>query len=164
LNDPTSDYYVDPTEVRTDVMRARGHGGQHVNTTDSAIRLTHLPTNTVVSMQDSRSQHKNREKAWKLLRSKLAQAKREAREEEIVALRRNVIGVAKMGRGDKVRTYNWGQQRVTDHRSGFSVHNLDSVLEAGDELDKIIESVKTWLGDQEIAGLLAGEEAASKLK
>ena len=164
LNDPTSDYYVDPTEVRTDVMRARGAGGQHVNTTDSAIRLTHLPTNTVVSMQDSRSQHKNREKAWKLLRSKLAQAKREAREEEIVALRRNVIGVAKMGRGDKVRTYNWGQQRVTDHRSGFSVHNLDSVLEAGDELEKIIESVKTWLGDQEIAGLLAGEEAASKLK
>jgi peptide chain release factor 1 len=75
-----------------------------------------------------------------------------------------VIGVAKMGRGDKVRTYNWGQQRVTDHRSGFSVHNLDSVLEAGDELEKIIESVKTWLGDQEIAGLLAGEEAASNLK
>jgi peptide chain release factor 1 len=164
VNDPTSDYYVNPTEVRTDVMRARGAGGQHVNTTDSAIRLTHLPTNTVVSMQDSRSQHKNREKAWQLLRSKLAQARREAREEEIVAMRRNVIGVAKMGRGDKVRTYNWGQQRVTDHRSGLSVHNLDDVMEGGPELEKIIESVKTWLGDQEIAGLLADEEAASKSK
>jgi len=164
LNDPTSDYYVNPTEVRTDVMRARGAGGQHVNTTDSAIRLTHIPTNTVVSMQDSRSQHKNRDKAWQLLRSKLAQARREAREEEAVKLRRGVIGVAKMGRGDKVRTYNWGQQRVTDHRSGLSVHNLDDVMEGGHDLDKIIDSVKTWLGEREIEGMLAEEEAASNSK
>jgi peptide chain release factor 1 len=164
LNDPTSDYYVNPTEVRTDVMRARGAGGQHVNTTDSAIRLTHIPTNTVVSMQDSRSQHKNRDKAWQLLRSKLAQARREAREEEAVKLRRGVIGVAKMGRGDKVRTYNWGQQRVTDHRSGLSVHNLDDVMEGGHDLDKIIDSVKTWLGEREIEGMLAEEEAASNAK
>lgn len=164
LNDPTSDYYVNSTDVRTDVMRARGAGGQHVNTTDSAIRLTHIPTNTVVSMQDSRSQHKNRDKAWQLLRSKLAQARREAREEEVIKLRRGVIGVAKMGRGDKVRTYNWGQQRVTDHRSGVSVHNLDDVMEGGDELDKIIDSVKTWFGDREIEGMLAEEEAASASK
>jgi peptide chain release factor 1 len=163
-NDPTSDYYVNPSEVRTDVMKARGAGGQHVNTTDSAIRLTHLPTNTVVSMQDSRSQHSNREKAWKLLRSKLAQARRESREEEVLALRRNVIGIAKMGRGDKVRTYNWGQQRVTDHRSGVSVYNLDDVMEGGEDLQKIIESVKVWLGEQEIAGLLADEEAARNSK
>lgn len=162
LNDPTSDYYVDPSDVRTDVMRARGAGGQHVNTTDSAIRLTHIPTNTVVSMQDSRSQHKNRAKAWQILRSRLAQARREAREEEVVALRRNVMGVAKMGRGDKVRTYNWGQQRVTDHRSGLSVHNLDDVMEGGEELDKVIESVKAWLEEREIEGLLAEDEAASK--
>ena len=163
FDDPTSDYYVNPTEVRTDVMRARGAGGQHVNTTDSAIRLTHLPTNTVVSMQDSRSQHKNREKAWQLLRSKLAQARREAREEEVVALRRNVIGIAKMGRGDKIRTYNWGQQRVTDHRTGLSVFNLDDVMDGGEELDKIMGSVKIWLADQEITGLIADEEArASK--
>jgi peptide chain release factor 1 len=161
LNDPTSDYYVNPTDVRTDVMRARGAGGQHVNTTDSAVRLTHIPTNTVVAMQDSRSQHKNRERAWQLLRSKLAQARREAREEEVIRLRRGVIGVAKMGRGDKVRTYNWGQQRVTDHRSGMSVHNLDDVMEGGDELDKIISSVKTWLGEREIEGMLAEEEAAA---
>ena len=164
LNDPTSDYYVNPTEVRTDVMRARGAGGQHVNTTDSAIRLTHLPTNTVVSMQDSRSQHKNREKAWQLLRSRIAQAKREAREEEIVALRRNVIGVAKMGRGDKIRTYNWGQQRVTDHRSGLTVHNLDDVMEGGEELEKVIQSVKGWLGEREIEMLLAEDESISKAK
>lgn len=164
VEDPTSDYYVNPTEVRTDVMRARGAGGQHVNTTDSAIRLTHIPTNTVVNMQDSRSQHKNREKAWQLLRSRIAQARREAREEEVVALRRNVIGVAKMGRGDKIRTYNWGQQRVTDHRSGLSVYNLDDVMDGGEELDKIMDSVKVWLGDQEIAGLIADEEAARTSK
>ena len=162
LKDPNSDYYVNPTDVRTDVMRARGAGGQHVNTTDSAVRLTHIPTNTVVSMQDSRSQHQNRERAWQLLRSKLAQAKREAREEEVAKVRRGVIGVARMGRGDKVRTYNYGQQRVTDHRSGVSVHNLDDVMEGGDELDKIINSVKTWLGEREIEGLLAEDEAAAE--
>ncbi|CZS92337.1 probable peptide chain release factor 1 [Rhynchosporium agropyri] len=161
MNDPNSDYYVNSTDVKTDVMRARGAGGQHVNTTDSAVRLTHIPTNTVVSMQDSRSQHKNREKAWQVLRSKLAQARREAREEEVMKLRRGVIGVAKMGRGDKVRTYNWGQQRVTDHRSGLSVHNLDDVMEGGDELDKIIGSVRTWFSDREIEGMLAEEEAAT---
>ena len=164
FNDPTSDYYVSPTDVRTDVMRARGAGGQHVNTTDSAIRLTHIPTNTVVSMQDSRSQHKNRASAWRLLRSKLAQARREAREEEVVNLRRSVIGVARMGRGDKVRTYNWGQQRVTDHRSGLSVHHLDDVMEGGEDLDKIIDSVKSWLEEQEIRGMLAEEEAANAAK
>ncbi len=161
LNDPESDYYVNPTDVRVDVMRARGAGGQHVNTTDSAVRLTHIPTNTVVAMQDSRSQHKNRAKAWQLLRSRLAQAKREAREEEVMRVRRGVIGVAKMGRGDKVRTYNWGQQRVTDHRSGISVYNLDDVMEGGIELDKIIDSVKAWLGEREIEGMLAEDEAAA---
>ena len=72
--------------------------------------------------------------------------------------------MAKMGRGDKVRTYNWGQQRVTDHRSGVSVHNLDDVMEGGDELDKIIDSVKTWFGDREIEGILAEEEAANASK
>lgn len=162
FNDPNSDYYVNPQDVRTDVMRARGAGGQHVNTTDSAIRLTHIPTNTVVSMQDTRSQHKNREKAWNVLRARLAQARREAREEEMMKLRRSVVGVAKMGRGDKVRTYNWGQQRVTDHRSGLSVHNLDDVMEGGDELDKIVESVKTWMGEREIENLIAEEEEKNK--
>jgi peptide chain release factor 1 len=164
LNDPTSDYYVNPSDVRTDVMRARGAGGQHVNTTDSAIRLTHIPTNIVVNMQDSRSQHQNREKAWQMLRSRIAQARIEAREEEVVALRRNVIGIAKMGRGDKVRTYNYGQQRVTDHRSGLNVYNLDNVMDGGDELDKIIGSVRQWLGDREIEGLIAEDEVANKSK
>lgn len=164
FDDPNSDYYIDPKDVRTDIMRARGAGGQHVNTTDSAVRLTHLPTGTVAACQDSRSQPKNREKAWRLLRSRIAQARREAREEEMVALRRSVVGVAKMGRGDKVRTYNWGQQRVTDHRSGMSVHDLDDVLEGGIELERVMESVRSWLGEQEVLGLVAEEEAKAKEK
>ena len=161
FDNPSSDYYIDPKDVRTDIMRARGAGGQHVNTTDSAVRLTHLPTNTVVAIQDSRSQPKNRAKAWQLLRSKLAQARREAREEEMVQMRRSVIGVGKTGRGDKVRTYNWGQQRVTDHRSGITLHNLDDILEGGDSLEKVMKSVKTWLAERDINNLIADEEAAA---
>ena len=160
FEDPSNDYYVDPAAVRTDVMRARGAGGQHVNTTDSAVRLTHIPTNTVVAIQDSRSQHQNRAKAWQLLRAKLAQARRDAREEELAQIRLSVVGVARMGRGDKVRTYNWGQQRVTDHRSGITVHHLDDVLEGGESLDKVMASVKEWLKIQELEMLVANEEAA----
>ena len=162
FNDPSSDYYVDPKEVRTDVMRARGAGGQHVNTTDSAVRLTHLPTNTVVAIQDSRSQPKNREKAWRLLRAKIAQARREAREEEMAQMRVSVVGVARMGRGDKIRTYNWGQQRVTDHRSGLTLHHLDDILEGGDGLDKIIDSARAWLTEQELESLAADEEVMAE--
>ncbi|KAF2488503.1 release factor [Lophium mytilinum] len=159
LENPESDYYVDPKEVRTEIMRARGAGGQHVNTTDSAVRLTHLPTMTSVSMQDYRSQPKNREKAWQLLRSRLAQARREKREEEMVQMRRNVVGVAKMGRGDKVRTYNWGQQRVTDHRSGLTVHGLDDVMDGGMMLEKVMESVRMWLTERDVEAIVAEEES-----
>ena len=158
--DTSNDYYVDPTDVKTDVMRSRGAGGQHVNTTDSAVRLTHLPTNTVVAVQDSRSQHQNRAKAWQILRGRLAQARRDAREEEMAQLRLSVIGVSRMGRGDKIRTYNWGQQRVTDHRSGITLHHLDDVLEGGESLDKVMASVKEWLKVQDLKILVADEEAA----
>lgn len=160
-DDPESDYYIDPKEVRLEVMRASGAGGQHVNKTESAVRLTHLPTNTVVSMQDSRSQPKNKEKAWALLRSRIAQLRREKREEEMVALRRSVVGVAKTGRGDKVRTYNWNQQRVTDHRSGTTVHDLDDVMDGGHALEQVMESVRTWLMEKDIEALMA-EEATAK--
>ncbi len=156
-DDPSSDYYIDPKDVRTDVMRARGAGGQHVNTTDSAVRLTHIPTNTVISIQDTRSQIQNREKAWKLLRSKIAQARRESREEEMLRMRRSVVGVARMGRGDKVRTYNFSQQRVTDHRSGVSVHNLNEVLAGGENLEKVMSSVNAWLGEQDMQTILVDE-------
>ena len=161
-SDPNSDYYVDPKEVKIDVMRASGAGGQHVNTTDSAVRLTHLPTNTVVAMQESRSQQKNREKAWRLLRSRIAQARRETREEEKSRLRSSIIGSAAIGRGDKIRTYNWGQQRVTDHRSGITLHHLDDILEGGGSLDTIMQSVRAWLTERDLEALAADEELSKR--
>lgn len=162
FEDPSNDHYINPTEVKTEIMRARGAGGQHVNTTDSAVRLTHVPTNTVVVMQDSRSQHQNRAKAWQILRARLAQARRDAREEEMAQLRLSIVGVARMGRGDKVRTYNWGQQRVTDHRSGITLHHLDDILEGGESLEKVMASVKAWLKLQDLEMLVANGESARR--
>ncbi|KAL3446828.1 hypothetical protein BJX65DRAFT_296160 [Aspergillus insuetus] len=163
FDDPNSDYYIDPQDVRSEKMRASGAGGQHVNKTESAIRLTHIPTGIVVSMQDSRSQHANRKKAWQILRAKLAEARQEAREQEVVELRRGVLGgVARMGRGDKIRTYNYGQSRCTDHRSGITVHNLDDVLEGGDSLETVMDSVRSWLTDREILEMVSVSEAIEK--
>lgn len=160
FEDPNSDYYINPKEIRTDVLKASGAGGQHVNKTESAIRLTHIPTNTVVSMQDSRSQHENREKAWTVMRSRLAQARREAREEELKQMRRSLVGVAKMGRGDKIRTYNWSQQRITDHRSGTTVHGIDGVLSGGQNLEKLMEEVRKWMAEREVEDMIASAENA----
>lgn len=161
FDDPKSDYYVNPTDVRSDVMRASGAGGQHVNKTESKVRLTHLPTNTVVEVSESRSQMANREQAWNILRSRIAQMKREEREEEIVRLRKGA-GAGKVGREHKVRTYNWGQQRVSDHRSGFDLRNLDEVMEGGEALDRVMESVRIWMADQDVLGLVAEEEEKAK--
>jgi peptide chain release factor 1 len=164
-DDPTSDYYVDPQEVQSEKMRASGPGGQHVNKTESAIRLTHIPTGIVVSMQDSRSQHANRRKAWQLLRARLAEARREVREDEMVKLRRNAMGgVAKMGRTDKIRTYNYGQSRCTDHRSGITMHNLASVLGGGDGLEAVMDSVRRWIAESELQAMLIEDVRKSSHK
>lgn len=163
FDDPNSDYYVDPQEVRTEKMRASGAGGQHVNKTESAIRLTHIPTGIVISMQDSRSQHSNRKKAWQLLRAKLAERRQEAREQELMQLRRGAMGgVARMGRGDKIRTYNFGQSRCTDHRSGITIHNLANVLNGGDGLEAVMNSVRSWLVENEIEAMVAEEQARER--
>lgn len=165
FEDPNSDYYVDAQEVRIEKMRAGGAGGQHVNKTESAIRMTHIPTGIVVNMQESRSQHSNRKHAWQLLRAKLAKMRQEAREQELMELRRGVMGgVSKMDRGDKVRTYNYGQSRCTDHRSGATLHNLDGILEGGEDLETVMDSVRVWLVDQEIEGMIAEDAAGAREK
>ncbi|KAK0867429.1 Peptide chain release factor 1, mitochondrial [Friedmanniomyces endolithicus] len=163
FNDPKSDYYVDPKDVNIDVMRASGAGGQHVNRTESAVRLTHTPTNTVVAMQESRSQLENREKAWRLLRSRIAQQRRDVREEELARLRRGA-GAGKAGRENKVRTYNWGQQRVSDHRSGIDVRNLDDVMAGGEALERVMASVRAWMAEQEVLSFVAEDEGRTSSK
>ncbi|KAF5012136.1 hypothetical protein FDECE_1785 [Fusarium decemcellulare] len=158
FEDPESDFYVNPQEVKIETMRARGAGGQHVNKTESAIRMTHLPTGTVVSMQDHRSQQRNREEAWKMLRARIADQRREAREEEAAKLRNSVLSKTQITRGDKIRTYNYNQDRCTDHRAGIDVHDLPNVLEGGEKLDKIMDGAKDWLVGRDIEMLVAEEE------
>lgn len=164
VNNPESDSYIDPSEVKTETMRARGAGGQHVNKTESAIRLTHIPTGLQVSMQDQRSQGQNREAAWRILRSRIAVARREAREEEAKSLRDSVLAKDKITRGDKIRTYNYSQDRCSDHRSGIDTHNLPNVLEGGEVLDRVLDSVREWRLGKDIEIVLAEEEAARASK
>ena len=130
------DVDLDEKELRIDVYRASGPGGQSVNTTDSAVRITHLPTGIMVTQQDEKSQHKNRAKALKILRSRLYDLERERADTERAAQRRGQIGSG--DRSERVRTYNFPQGRVTDHRINLTLHKLDRVL-AGEALDEVID-------------------------
>jgi peptide chain release factor 1 len=122
-----------------DVYRSTGPGGQSVNTTDSAVRITHLPTGIVVSMQDEKSQLQNRQKALRVLRARLFELERERRAAEEAATRRSQIGSGE--RAEKIRTYNFPESRVTDHRVKVTVHQLDRVLEG--ELDELTEALQS---------------------
>jgi peptide chain release factor 1 len=132
------DMKIDPGDLRVDVFRAGGHGGQHVNVTDSAVRITHLPTGLVVSCQDERSQGRNKAKAMKVLAARLLDSRRAAEQSKTAQARRQQIGTGE--RSEKIRTYNFPQNRVTDHRIKFSVHSLDKVL-AG-ELDPVFAALE----------------------
>ncbi|HTZ87622.1 MAG TPA: peptide chain release factor 1 [Solirubrobacteraceae bacterium] len=121
------DVQVDPNELQIDVYRSSGPGGQSVNTTDSAVRITHKPTGIVVSMQDEKSQLQNREKALRVLRARLYERALAEQQAELAADRRSQVGTG--DRAEKIRTYNYGERRVTDHRIKLTVHNLDAVLE-----------------------------------
>ena len=121
------DLVIDPSDLRIDTMRSSGPGGQSVNTTDSAVRITHLPTELVVICQDEKSQHKNRTKAMKILRSRLLEQMEAAQNEERAKIRRSMVGSG--DRSEKIRTYNFPQSRVTDHRIGLSIHETNSILD-----------------------------------
>ncbi|MGD9502841.1 MAG: peptide chain release factor 1 [Methyloceanibacter sp.] len=135
------DIKIDDKDLRIDVFRASGPGGQSVNTTDSAVRITHLPSGLVVSQQDEKSQHKNKAKAMKVLRARLYELERSKRDAERAQDRRSQIGTG--DRSERIRTYNFPQGRVTDHRIGFTTHQLTYVLEGTDALDEIIDALIT---------------------
>ncbi|SNX53563.1 peptide chain release factor 1 [Thermoanaerobacterium sp. RBIITD] len=133
------DIEINPNDIKIDVFRSGGHGGQSVNTTDSAVRLTHIPTGIVISCQDERSQLQNRERAMKILRAKLYEMAQEEKEKEISETRKSQVGTG--DRSERIRTYNFPQGRVTDHRIGLTLYKLQMVLDG--DLDEIIDALAT---------------------
>src|SRR2546425_539912 len=132
------DIHIDPMDLRIDTFCSSGAGGQSVNTTKSAVRITHIPTGVVVSCQDERSQLKNRNKAMRTLRARIVEAEREKQEAEIAQNRKAQVGTGE--RSEKIRTYNFPQNRVTDHRAGVTLHKLEQVLEG--DLDELVQALK----------------------
>ena len=128
---------INPADIKMDTFRSSGAGGQHVNTTDSAVRLTHIPTGTVVECQQERSQHKNRAHAMKMLVSKIQQAKVQAQVDVADSIRRDLVGSG--DRSERIRTYNFPQGRMTDHRINLTLYKLDSIMEG--DLDEILDAL-----------------------
>lgn len=135
-----TDIEINPNDLRIDVFRSGGHGGQSVNTTDSAVRITHLPTGMVVTNQDEKSQLKNKDKAMGILRSRLLQAKIEEEQKQLSESRKKLIGSG--DRSEKIRTYNFPQDRITDHRIGYSRSNIPAALSG--EIDDLIEKLQAF--------------------
>ena len=133
------DIDIDPSDLQIDTYRSSGAGGQHVNKTESAIRITHLPTGTVVECQDERSQHKNRDRAMKILRSRLLDAEREKQNAEIADERRSQVGTG--DRSERIRTYNFPQGRVSDHRIGLTLYKIEAIMNG--DIDEIIDALIT---------------------
>ena len=152
------DVEIDPKDIRIDVFRATGNGGQCVNTTDSAVRLTHIPTGIVISSQDEKSQIKNRAKAMKVLRSKLYDLEMQKQQQERADMRRSQVGTG--DRSEKIRTYNFPQGRVTDHRIKYTSHRLNDILNG--EMDEIIEALTAAEQAEKLSSLESEKGAGSK--
>ncbi len=133
------DVTIDLKDLRIDVFRSSGSGGQHVNTTDSAVRITHVPSGIVATCQDEKSQHKNKAKAMKVLRARLLEKARQESEEKTSARRRTLVGSG--DRSEKIRTYNYPQNRLTDHRIGLTLYRLDAILDG--DLSEVIDALQT---------------------
>jgi peptide chain release factor 1 len=149
------DVQIDERDLRIDVYRSTGPGGQSVNTTDSAVRITHLPTGLVVAIQDEKSQHKNKAKALAVLRSRLLEIEQRKAHEAEAAKRRSMVGSGE--RAEKIRTYNFPQDRVTDHRIGMDLHNLPAVLDG--ELDRLIDTLIATDQAERLAAFGEGDAA-----
>ncbi|MBV0899598.1 MAG: peptide chain release factor 1 [Wolbachia endosymbiont of Fragariocoptes setiger] len=143
------DFKIEEKDLRIDVYRSSGPGGQSVNTTDSAVRITHLPTGIVVIQQDEKSQHKNKSKALKVLRARLYEIERQKKESERSQIRKNQIGSG--DRSERIRTYNFPQSRITDHRINLTLHRLEQILKEG-ELDEFIEALIAYNEAERLAG------------
>jgi peptide chain release factor 1 len=142
------DVDIKESDLKIDVYRASGAGGQHVNTTESAVRITHIPTGAVAACQDERSQHKNKASAMKMLRSKIYEAERQRKEAAYAAQRKDQVGTG--DRSERIRTYNFPQGRITDHRIGLTTHNIEETMDGGKGLDELISALIT---DDEAAKL-----------
>lgn len=140
---------INPADLRIDTYRSSGAGGQHVNTTDSAVRITHIPTGIVVECQDERSQHKNKAKAMSVLASRIVQAEQERQAAEQTDMRRNLLGSG--DRSDKIRTYNYPKGRVTDHRINLTIYRLDEVMNG--KIDELIQPIITEYQADQLAAL-----------
>ena len=134
------DVQINPADLQIDTYRASGAGGQHVNKTESAIRIIHIPTGTIVECQDERSQHKNKDKAMKILRSKILEAEREKQMSSIADERKSQVGTG--DRSERIRTYNYPQGRISDHRIGLTVYKLEQFLNG--DLDEVIDALITY--------------------
>jgi peptide chain release factor 1 len=148
------DIAINDADLKIDTMRAQGAGGQHVNKTESAIRITHIPTGTVIFVQDERSQHKNRARAMNLLRARLYDAERTAKDAARAADRKAQVGSG--DRSERIRTYNFPQGRVTDHRINLTLYKLEEVI-SGNALDELIDAIVT---EHQAAQLAAQDEVA----
>ena len=142
------DIEISPADLQIDTFRSSGAGGQHINKTESAIRITHIPTGTVVECQDERSQHKNKDKAMRILRSRILEAEREKQQSSIADERKNQVGSG--DRSERIRTYNYPQKRLSDHRIGLTIYKLEQILNG--DLDEVIDALITYDTAEKLKG------------